>query len=128
MLGFLQWKARWYVDHCLPMGYSALCRIFKEFSTSLELIARHKLGIQCQNILDDFLIVDQSISRCKLQLTLFLNLCAEIRVPIATEKIEGPCHILNSAGIELDCMTSSPSFQSIVNIGFYQVIQRKLKL
>lgn len=57
---------------------------------------------ECQNILDDFLIVDQSISRCKLQLTLFLNLCAEIRVPIATEKIEGPCHILNSAGIELD--------------------------
>ena len=46
MLDFLQWKARWYVDHCLPMGYSALCRIFKEFSTSLELIARHKLGIQ----------------------------------------------------------------------------------
>ena len=83
---------------------------------------------ECQNILDDFLIVDQSISRCKLQLTLFLNLCAEIRVPIVTEKIEGPCHILNSAGIELDCMTSSPSFQSIVNIGFYQVIQRKLKL
>ena len=33
---------------------------------------------ECQNILDDFLIVDQSISRCKLQLTLFLNLCAEI--------------------------------------------------
>ena len=83
---------------------------------------------ECRSILDDFLIVDQSISRCKLQLTLFLNLCAEIRVPIATEKIEGPCHILNSAGIELDCMTSSPSFQSIVNIGFYQVIQRKLKL
>ena len=46
ILGFLQWKARWYVDHCLPMGYSSLCRIFKEFSTSLELIARHKLGIQ----------------------------------------------------------------------------------
>ena len=46
ILGFLQWKARWYIDHCLPMGYSSLCRIFKEFSTSLELIARHKLGIQ----------------------------------------------------------------------------------
>ena len=35
LLGF-KWKGNWYVDHCLPMGCSSSCRIFEEFSCSLE--------------------------------------------------------------------------------------------
>lgn len=60
LLGF-HWKGKWYVDRCLPMGCSSSCRIFEEFSSSLEWIARHKLGIEnIIHILDDFLIIDQS--------------------------------------------------------------------
>ena len=102
---WFQWKGKWYVDRCLPMGCSSSCRIFEEFSSSLEWIARHKLGVEnIIHILDDFLIIDQSLSRCGSQLALFLDLCNELGVPIAQEKTAGPCHILSFAGIELDCL------------------------
>ena len=50
------------------------------------------------------MIIDQSISRCGSHFALFLDLCNDLGVPIAQEKTEGPCHILNFAGIELDCL------------------------
>ena len=56
------------------------------------------------HILDDFLIIEQSLSRCGSQLALFLDLCNELRVPIAQGKTAGPCHILSFAGIELVCL------------------------
>ena len=87
------------------MGCSSSCRIFEEFSSSLEWIARHKLGIEnIIHILDDFLISDQSLSHRGSQLAVFLDLCNELGVPIAHEKTSGPCHVLSFAGIELDCL------------------------
>ena len=101
LLGF-QGKGKWYVDRCLPMGCSSSCRFFEEFSSSLEWIARHKLGVEnIIHILDDVLIIAQSLSRCGSQLALFLDLCNELGV--AKEKTAEPCHILSFAGIELDC-------------------------
>ena len=87
------------------MGCSSSCRIFEEFSSSLEWMARHKLGIESIiHILDDFLIIDQLLSHCGSQLALFLDLCNELGVPIAHEKTAGPCHVLSFARIELDCL------------------------
>lgn len=104
LLGF-QWKGNWYVDRCLPMGCSSSCRIFEEFSSSLEWIARHKLGIEnIIHIVDDFLIIDQSLFYCGSQLALFLDLSNELGVPIAHEKTARLCHALSFAGIELDCL------------------------
>ena len=56
----MKFNNRYYYDKCLPMGCSSSCHIFKRYSTALEWIATHKLGIQ-SNIhylhVDDFLIV-----------------------------------------------------------------------
>ena len=87
------------------MGCSPSCRIFEEFSSSLEWIARHKLGVEnIIHTLDDFLIINQFLNRCGSQLTLFLDLCNELGLPIAQEKTAGPSHVLSFAGIELDCL------------------------
>lgn len=103
LLGF-KWRNEWYIDRCLPMGCASSCKIFELFSTSLEWVARNKLNISgIIHILDDFLIVAQSLSVCKSQLVSFLTLCGEIGVPMSPEKTEGPSHILCFAGIELDC-------------------------
>jgi len=68
-------------------------------------MVRHKLGVHnIIHILDDFLVIDQSLSRCRSQLALFLDLCNELGVPVAQEKTAGPCHTLSFAGIELDCL------------------------
>ena len=100
-----QWRRKWYVDRCLPMGCYSSCRILEEFSSSLEWIARHKLCVEnIIHILDDFLIIYQSLSRCGSQLALFLGLSNDLGVPIAQENTAGLCHILSFAGIELDCL------------------------
>ena len=71
----------------------------------LKGIPRHKVGVEnIIHILNDFLIIDQLVSRCGSQLALFLDLCNELGVPIVQEEMVGHCHILSFAGIELDCL------------------------
>ena len=101
----IQWKGKWYYDACLPMGLASSCKHFESFSSAIEWIARNKLGIpHIIHILDDFLIVDKTLSDCGNRLHSFLGLCAEIGIPMAPEKTEGPAHVLTFAGIELDCV------------------------
>ena len=72
------------------MGLSSSCKIFKFFSSALEWIARNKLQIPgVLHILDDFLIVSNSISSCDNELKAFLRTCDELGVPMASEKTEG---------------------------------------
>ena len=54
------------------------------------------------HLLDDFLIVASTRNQCSNQLSLFLELCSYLGIPIAPEKIAGPSTILSFAGIELD--------------------------
>ena len=55
----MHWEGNYYYDKALPMGCSGSCKIFETFSTSLEWIAKNKLGIpHIIHILDDFLIIE----------------------------------------------------------------------
>ena len=95
----IQWKGKWYYDACLPMGLASSCKHFESFSSAIEWIARNKLGIpHIIHILDDFLIVDKTLSDCGNRLHSFLGLCAEIGIPMAPEKTEGPAHVLTFVG------------------------------
>ena len=97
------WRNKYYVDRNLAMGLSSSCKIFECFSTALEWIARDKLQITgILHLLDDFLIVSQSLSSCDHQLKAFLGTCNDIGVPMAPEKTVGPSCVLSFAGIELD--------------------------
>lgn len=85
------------------MGLSSSCKIFECFSSALEWIARNKLQIPgILHLLDDFLIVSNSISSCDNELKAFLRTCDELGVPMAPEKTVGPSCVLSFAGIELD--------------------------
>ena len=97
------WEGKFYFDKCLPMGASSSCKIWEAFSTALEWIARYKLDIPgILHLLDDFLIIDNTLSSCANNLTKFLGLCGELGVPMAPEKTVGPSTVLSFAGIELD--------------------------
>ena len=103
LLGFM-WKGQWYFDRAVPMGAASSCRNFELLSSALEWIAKHKLGIpHIIHILDDFLIIDKSMAACGTHLQRFLDTCADIGVPMTSEKTEGPLQVLTFAGIELDC-------------------------
>ena len=70
LLGF-NFDNQYYYDTCLPFEASSSCAIFEAFSSALEWVAKHKLGIQhIIHILDDFLIFDPPASG---QCNIFLN-------------------------------------------------------
>ena len=55
----MQWRGKYYVDRCLPMGCASSCKTFEALSTAMKWAARNKLMIpNIINILDDFLILD----------------------------------------------------------------------
>ena len=99
----MKWNNSYFFHRCLPMGCSSSCAIFEAFSTWLEWLAKHFLGASgVLHILDDFLFIVESESKCRSDLSKFLSLCDYLGVPIAHEKTEGPGTTLQFAGITLD--------------------------
>ena len=57
--------------------------------------------------LDDFLIVASSCESCEEALRKLLTVFARLKVPVATEKLEGPTRTLTFLGIEMDMVAMS---------------------
>ncbi|XP_006823663.1 uncharacterized protein LOC102802806, partial [Saccoglossus kowalevskii] len=102
LLGF-RWDDHFFFDRCLPMGCSTSCHIFERFSSALEWILLKVVGVEATiHILDDFLFLARTRERCFSELQAFLDLCADLGVPIAQEKTMGPNTSMVFAGIKLD--------------------------
>jgi hypothetical protein len=85
------------------MGCASSCKIFETFSTALQWIATHKLGItHMVKILDDFLILNRSKVECASQLRAFLAMCEDIGIPMAIDKTFAPDTTMIFVGYELD--------------------------
>ena len=82
---------RYFVDKCLPFGAAISCAIFQRFSNALAHILNSKVyailykGIS--NYLDDFLKVATTRTDCEKILTTFHELCGQLGVPLALEKV-----------------------------------------
>ena len=99
----MKWDKQFYYDVCLPMGLSSSCAIFEAFSSSLESISVHHFGASgVLHILDDFLFIAKTETKCRTDLSNFLRLCGYLGVPIAQEKTVGPSQVIQFAGITLD--------------------------
>ena len=87
------------------MGCRSSCAIFEEFSTAVEWIARKELALKgIVHILDDFLLISESLEKGNQDLTGFKLLCNTLGIPLAPEKTEGPATCLTFAGIEIDTL------------------------
>ena len=99
----MKWDNQFYYDVCLPMGLSSSCAIFEAFSSSLEWISVHRFGTSgVLHILDHFLFIAKTETKCRSDLSNFLRLCGYLGVPIAEEKTVGPSQVIQFAGITLD--------------------------
>ncbi|XP_062590566.1 uncharacterized protein LOC134252145 isoform X1 [Saccostrea cucullata] len=102
LLGFM-WEGKYYYDKCLPMGCRTSCKIFEEFSSAIEWIAKNKLGISAVvHILDDFLFIEHSKILCLRKFSEFLDVCGNIGIPLAADKTVLPTQIIEFVGKELD--------------------------
>ena len=95
----------WYfADKNLPFGHSKSCKIFQDFSDALKHITefRTRRPMSVTNYLDDFLFVSTTVRHCNFLIKEFLNICAEINVPIAVNKTVWSTEIITFLGILLD--------------------------
>ena len=82
----IYWRGGYYFDRCLAMGLSSSCKTFEALSTAIQWIAQTKLGISYMlHLLDDFLIISRSHEQCSRELTLFLELCSYVGVPMSPD-------------------------------------------
>ncbi len=101
LMGF-SFEQSYYYHMCLPQGCGSSCKIFERFSTALHWVAQNKLHIpHMHHILDDFIIIAPSYVECKSQLDRFLAFCADVHVPMAPEKTQGPSVVITFLGINL---------------------------
>ena len=105
LFGFC-WNKLYYFDKYLPMACSASCPIFDRFSSVLHWIGQYYMpqGLMF-HILDACLIVAPTADKCQVYLDKLLEICNEIGIPLAAEKIMRPLTCLACLGIELDTVT-----------------------
>ena len=91
-----------YMDSVLAMGCSSSCAIFEKFSTAIEWIAVHKLGIRIMvHVINDFLIIAESEASCVDCLRRFQKFCGKGGIPLSPKKTVGSATMLPLLGITL---------------------------
>ena len=81
------------------------CQIFEAFFTALKWILTTKKKVYViLKVLDDFIFVENTKSKCQLHLDIFLLLCFELDVPLAPGKTVFPCNEIVFLGLELDSL------------------------
>ena len=93
----------YFVEKCLPFGASISCAHFQRFSNALCHLAKYKSrSDNITNYLDDFLFMAYLKCLCNAMIQAFLDLCAQVGVPIAMEKTKWAVVQIIFLGLLLD--------------------------
>eukprot|EP00731_Ephydatia_muelleri_P011790 Em0006g684a len=88
------------------LGIEWKAKIFSAVADALEWILRRRGVDHVAHYLDDFIILGAPhSSQCAHSLRIVVDTCAELGVPLALDKCEGPSTCLTFLGIELDTKT-----------------------
>ena len=102
LLGFI-WKGRVFVDGMLPFGLRSAPKIFTAVADALAWIIQARGVRHVDHYLDDFVTFGPAgTGECTYALRIICQTCAELGVPLAMEKQEGPSSCLTFLGIEID--------------------------
>ena len=128
LLGIL-WKGRYYFDSRLPMGSRSSPFIFDTLAAALEWICSYKYELEhlC-HLLDDFFAAEHEWEKGN-ALSVILNIFFQLGIPVAPEKVFGPCTCLEFLGITLDSLefVASLSLEKIEALkGKLEVTKREL--
>ena len=96
-----------YIDTCLPFGLRSAPKLFNILADLLTWMLERQGVAPVIHYLDDFLTMGPALSnKCQENLTIIEQLCADLGIPLAQEKLEGPTHCLTFLGIEIDTRLS----------------------
>jgi len=96
----MKWRIGVYIDHCIPFGLCSAPKLFNILAV-LAWIAQNAGISYLIHYLDDYLTMGSS-TVCQHNGNTFVSLCAELGVPLATDKLQGPSTSLSFLGILLD--------------------------
>ena len=99
----IEWEGRTYVDQALPFGLRSAPVIFTAVADGLAWAMKCR-GINSQlHYLDDFFFCGGASSLdCANSLSVALETCTELGLPVAPAKVEGPSTVITFLGIEID--------------------------
>ena len=99
----MEWRSGVFIDTCLPFGLRSSPKLFNILADLLAWILEHQGIHHLLHYLDDFLTMGKpQASECYSNLTTMKQVCQLLGVPLAAEKVEGPCTYLEFLGITLD--------------------------
>ena len=93
----------YYFDARLPFGAASSCQIFQRFSNALAWAVMQRFSdVRVLVLLDDFLFLSKDFARVRDAQDYFLQVAADIGLPINAAKTVRPCTCLVYLGIEID--------------------------
>ena len=99
----MEWRSGVFINTCLPFGLRSSPKLFNILADLLAWILEHQGVSYLLHYLDDFLTMgNPHSSECHHNVTTMKQVCQLLRVPLATEKVEGPSTCLEFLGILLD--------------------------
>ena len=99
----VKWGDACYFDGMLPFGLRSALKIFTAVADALEWCLRRSWVSHIDHYLDDYITMGApATSECQHNLSLILDKCETLGVPIASEKLVGPSTCLTFLGIEID--------------------------
>ena len=115
LLGML-WENSLFIDTTLPFGLRSAPKIFL---AAAEWIAKQQVVTTILHYLDDFLVIGSPGStECMANVALVLSTFEHLGIPVAMNKLEGPCCVLTFLGIELarNNQATSPETSGFVKL------------
>ena len=101
----MKWKGDLYVDGMLPFGLRSAPKIFTAIADALEWCIAQQGEQNIFHYLDDFLVLGPPGSdECLQYLTILERVCAQLGVPLAPDKKDGPTAVITFLGIIIDTL------------------------
>ena len=97
----LVWKGSYYIDTRLPFGLRSAPKIFTALADAAQWLIMQRGAGHCLHYLDDFLFLEPP-EAVATALEVASATLAELGIPLAPGKLEGPTTKLTFLGIELD--------------------------
>ena len=101
------WEGNYYVDLVLPFGLRSSGAIFNKFAGLVRWIIAHHYHIaSIVNYSDDFFaVLGKIMDIATTQLNTIIRAFNDLDIPLAEDKIEGPCTLLKYLGIMINSVT-----------------------
>lgn len=109
----MQWRGKFYMDIVMQFGLASATAIFEWYSSAAEFIARSMLHLHhLEHYVDDFFMMHATHEGCARAVQQLLALFAELGLPVAPDKVEGPAQLMVFLGIYIDTINMTLSLDA----------------